>query len=285
MLADAFAAERLRLSRAWGTLFWAFLFVPIVSIAMGVVQSLFMKMALRKAGAATAGLGREPVDLAHQVVQSFGITDFFLVQLFFMIGAAAVLAGDYRWETWRLLTPRNTRANLMLGKLATFGVAAAGGLLAIGVAAFVSALLDAAILGSPVTFTRDAGALPAQFAGSFIASWLELMVLAAVAACVAVITRNGLGAILTPVALWIVQSLVISRVRMEFPVPSDPPLAYLAALPALCTDVMRTAILGGGPGFVKPENTPFALIFLLLWLVALTVLAVWLFRRQDLTRE
>jgi ABC-2 type transport system permease protein len=43
--------------------------------------------------------------------------------LFLMIGAAAILAGDYRWETWRLLTPRNTRQNLLLAKLVVVGEA------------------------------------------------------------------------------------------------------------------------------------------------------------------
>ena len=36
---------------------------------------------------------------------------------FVLIGAATIYAGDYRWETWRLISARNTRSNLLAGKV------------------------------------------------------------------------------------------------------------------------------------------------------------------------
>lgn len=285
MLADAFAAERLRLSRAWGTLFWSLLFVPIAMVVIGLGNSLFMSFIARKAGLDPAGVMRASVNLGSHVLSGLGLSGLFLVQLFFMIGAAAILAGDYRWETWRLLTPRNTRVNLMLGKLATFGVVAAAGLLIIAFAGLVSGLLDALIMGSGVGFGRTPGELPGQILGTFAIGWLELMALGGVAACMAVLTRNGVAALLVPVALWIGQSMVIGIARTRFPDPSDPPLVWLAGLPALCGDVLRAGLASHGPVAGAPSGTPFALAFLLLWIAGLWALAIWMFRRQDLTRE
>ena len=51
MLADAFAAERLRFFKARGTVFWSLAFVPIVSILIGLVQGLLMRNLLARAAA------------------------------------------------------------------------------------------------------------------------------------------------------------------------------------------------------------------------------------------
>ena len=39
--------------------------------------------------------------------------------MFVLIGAATIYAGDYRWETWRLISARNSRVNLLLAKSGT----------------------------------------------------------------------------------------------------------------------------------------------------------------------
>ena len=102
MLADAFAAERLRFFKARGTVFWSLGFVPLVSILIGLIQGLLMRNLLGKAAAAgnpAAALGRAPVSLLNQAVEAVSGSNFFIVQLFFLIAASAILAGDYRWET------------------------------------------------------------------------------------------------------------------------------------------------------------------------------------------
>jgi len=283
MFADAFAAERLRLLRARGVLFWGFLFVPLFGVVAGLINGLFMRAMLSQAG----GVAREPVDLAQQAIDAVNGANFFLVQLFFMIAAASILAGDYRWETWRLLTPRNTRANLILAKLAAFGAAAAVGLLLLALGGVLAGLIGAALTGAPMAFARD-GALPflQQLAGGLAVSWLEMMALAGVAACLAVLTRAGLAAMLVPIAVWILQAFVVSQARARFADPNDPPLAWLAALPALCADTLRAAVTSvADPLPAPPQGALAALLFLILWVAGLAALAVVLFQRQDLTRE
>eukprot|EP01035_Chromulina_nebulosa_P009702 gene9702-13080_t len=60
MLADAFAAERLRFFKARGTVFWSLAFVPIVSILIGLVQGLLMRNLLARAAAEAPDRRREP---------------------------------------------------------------------------------------------------------------------------------------------------------------------------------------------------------------------------------
>lgn len=279
MLADAFAAERLRLSRAWGVLFWSVLFAPIVSVVIGLGGAALTRGGIAKRGQEFAA-AMPPIDIGRTVVDAMAVSDLIPVQFLFMIGAAAIFASDYRWETWRLLTPRNTRANLVLGKMATFALVAAIGLALLALGGLVSALLNLAITGLPARTGQDFGPFATQLTGGFITSWLELIAIAAVSACIAIASRNGVAAILAPVALWLIQLPIIQKVSAG---PGETPLYWLAALPALCADTMRVAI--AGEAGQRPPETPFALLFLLGWIIGLTVLAVWLFKRQDLTRE
>ena len=289
MLADAFAAERLRFFKARGTLFWSLGFVPVASILIAVIQALFVRaMTARfasQAGAAAAELARQPVLLLKPVLTAVSDSNFFLVQLFFLIGAAAIMAGDYRWETWRLLTPRNTRANLLLGKLATFGVLAAVGIALLAVAGLIGALLSAAITGSGVRWTGEGDAGLKSLFGLYFIAWMEMMVLGALATVIAIATRAGLAAMLVPVGVWIVQALALSKLAPGFADPMHPPATYILGFPALAADHLKSALTPAMPGFTPPTDWPLSVLALTLWIVALAALAVWLFQRQDFTRE
>lgn len=287
MLADAFAAERLRFFRARGVLFWSLGFVPLVSIVIGLVQGLLMRGLLARAAAQgnpAAALAREPVFLLNQCIDAVSGSNFFIVQLFFLVAGSAILAGDYRWETWRFLTPRNTRMNLLLAKLGVFGLATAIGLALLAVGGIVGSLVSAALTGGGVEWAKPGGATNAQLLGIFVIAWLEMMAVGALAAVVAVATRTGLAALLAPVGVWIVQGFVLSQITRGFENPLQPPLKYLLGFPALQADMLKAALTPPEPGMAA-VNWPLALAALLAWIAGLTALAVWLFRRQDLTRE
>lgn len=288
MLADAFAAERLRFFKARGTVFWSLAFVPLVSVLIGLIQGLFMRHQLARAAAMgdpAAMLGRAPVALLNQAVEAVSGSNFFIVQLFFLIAASAILAGDYRWETWRFLTPRNTRANLLLGKLATFGLVTLIGLALLAIGGIVAGLLSAVLTGGGVVWSTAQGNTNAQLAGMFGIAFLEMMALGALAAVIAVMTRAGLAALLVPVGVWIVQGFTVSQLQKGFANPLEPPLQYLLGFPVLQADLLKAAMSPPQMGLTAAINWPVALGALVAWIAALTALAVWLFQRQDLTRE
>lgn len=288
MLADAFAAERLRFFKARGTVFWSLAFVPIVSILIGLVQGLLMRNLLARAAAEgnpAAALGRAPVSLLNQAIDAVSGSNFFIVQLFFLIAATAILAGDYRWETWRFLTPRNTRANLLLGKIGTFGLVTAIGLVLLAVGGIIAGLLSAVLTGGGVTWAAAEGNANAQLAGMFGIAFLEMMALGALAAVIAVATRAGLAALLVPVGAWVVQGFTVSQLQKGFENPLEPPLQYLLGFPVLQSDLLKAALAPPQMGMTPDINWPLALVALIAWIAGLTALAVWLFQRQDLTRE
>lgn len=281
MLADAFAAERLRLSKARGLLFWGFLFVPVVSLAISLLGTV-MAVVLRRAVGAP-GLPLDPVDLAKSASEAMTRTDLIPAQLFFVLVAATLVADDYRWETWRLVTPRNTRANLLLAKLMTFGLGAAGSILLIAVLSMVGALIDGLVTGDGFTSTYSFATDLIRLGGSFATSWLELMALAALAVLLTVLTRNAIPAVIGSIGLWAVQMLVIDLITEGRSGP--PEVLQFAFLPAFSADVLRTALLAGAPPESQPALWPLAFLALALWAAGFAALAVWAFRRQDLTRE
>ncbi len=288
MLADAFAAERLRFFKARGTVFWSLGFVPLVSILIGLIQGLLMRKAIGRAIAAgdpAAALLQAPVSLLNQAVEAVSGSSSFVVQLFFLIAASAILAGDYRWETWRFLTPRNTRANLLLGKIATFGLVTVIGLALLAFGGIVAGLLSGLLTGGDVTWSTANGNTNAQLAGMFGIAFLEMMALGALAAVLAVATRAGLAALLVPVGVWIVQGFAVSQLQKGFENPLDPPLQYLLGFPVLQSDLLKAALSQPAMGVAPEISWSVALVGMIAWIAALTALAVWLFQRQDLTRE
>lgn len=281
MLLDAFAAERLRLARARGLLFWGFLFVPIVSLAFGLMGTL-ITVATRRAPT-DPGLAFAANDLAKAASEAMTQTDLIPVQLFFMLAAAGLVADDYRWETWRLVTPRNTRTNLLLAKLMTFGLGAAGTILLLAVLSMVGALIDGLVTGDGFTSNFTFAADLVRMGGSFATSWLELMAMASLAMLITVLTRNAVPAVIGSIGLWLAQMVIIDRVTRDLTGP--PSLVDYAFLPAFSADVLRTALLAGAPPESQPAAWPLAFLALALWAAGFAALAVWAFRRQDLTRE
>ncbi|MBI1682665.1 ABC transporter permease subunit [Caulobacter hibisci] len=268
MLADAFAAERFRLLRDRGALFWGVVFAPAAGLVLSIGGELFARRLMK-------GAPVIPVDLVGRMVKALAGGASPITGLFVLILAAAVLAGDYRWETWRLLTPRNGRANLLLAKLATAGVAVAASLLLYALLAAVGGLFSAATSGSP--FTAYHGEALSDLAGAFAISWLQLMVLVALAAVVGVVTRSTMGALVVGLVFAFAQSIVASQLRE--------PTWKALAIPAFSGDLLKTALLM--PHSVTDDPVPWAaaLAVLLAWAIGLSAAALALFQRQDLTRE
>lgn len=269
MLADAISAERFRLLKDRTTLFWGVLFAPIAGLALTVGGELFARRLMK-------GAPPIPVDLIGRMVKALAGGASPVAGLFVLILSAAVLAGDYRWETWRLLTPRNGRINLLLAKLTTVAIAVATSLVLYALAAGLGGLFSAATSGGPFVAYQGASALT-DLAGAFAVSWLQLMVLAALAAVVGVVSRSTMGALIVGLVFAFLQSIIASQLH-------EPTLKALA-IPAFSGDLLKTVLLM--PRSVTDEPAPWglALAFLLAWFAGLSALALGLFQRQDLTRE
>ncbi len=275
MLADAIAAERFRLLRDRSALFWGFCFAPIVGFLLNVGGDLFLRNVIKKPmPGMTVGLIDQVIKALSGGASTFGA-------LFLMIGAAAVLAGDYRWETWRLLTPRNTRQNLLLAKLIVVGEAVFWSLLLTALLSAAAAVVGAGINGKALTLSMFDRNL-FDVIGVLAITWLEAMTLAALAACVGVLSRSTMGIVIACLGVRFVQTVLASSLRMMEP---GPPGWKLLSLPVFDADLLRAALLDPSMLGQASGSTGVALAVLAVWVGALATGAVFLFRRQDLTKE
>jgi ABC-2 type transport system permease protein len=281
VLGEAILAEAWRFLRDRTTLFWGFCFVPLVSLAIDVGSELMFRSHLAKAGVGAGG-----IDLAARIVKAAAGASSPLTQLFCLIGAAVLFAGEYRWETWRLLVPRNARLNLMLGKAAVYALACAATLAAITLSGLVAALVGAAAGHAPLTW-MGGPALPwlGKFLGQFALSWLQVLSIGAVGALVAVAARSTPGAIVAPLVLGLVQVFLMSRLGPEEVM--RPALQNLLLLPGLSLEIARAWVSGreGPAALVDAGAIGPALAALALWVLVPFAAAAAVFQRQDLARE
>jgi len=287
MLVDAIRAEGFRLSKNRTALFWSVLFVPIITVVIGAGTHLLMKANEAKLLAdsdAPPGLremmqtGGE-LDMAQALVQAAGNLAGPIVLLFVLIGAATLYAGDYRWETWRLISARNSRINLMLGKLATVAGLALLAMLFMLVAAVIENFIRASVFDRTVVFGATGEAF-GQFAAGFGLSWLRILQFTMFGMLAASVTRSLLAALFVPLVVGVAQYL---SPQMLMPMGIMPD-AWLAVLlnPASATEALGAAIAGRelADGLVLK-----AWVSMGLWtLVPLAGALAW-FKRQDLSKE
>ncbi|TAJ60698.1 hypothetical protein [Brevundimonas sp.] len=290
MLVDAIRAEGFRLSKNRTALFWSLMFVPIISLVIGAVTNFVLKGSETRIlgdekmpAELKAALARGTLDMGEALVAAAGNLANPLVLLFVLIGAATIYAGDYRWETWRLISARNSRADLLLGKLAVVaGLAlAAMGFMLLG--AVLENLIKAAVFERTLTFALT-GETIGQFLGFFGLSWLRIIQFAMMGMLAAVVTRSLLAALFVPLVVGIAQFFTP---QMLLPMGVMPD-AWLSVLvnPGAATDAIQAAIAGGERAASLPDGILVkAWLGVGLWtLVPLAGALAW-FRRQDLSKE
>lgn len=279
MLADAINSELFKLWRNRSNWIWGFCFAPVVALCIGLGTVAFIRF---KVGASAAGM---PDDISHAVLNALAQAASPLTLLFVLIGAAILFGGEYRWETWRLLAPRNSRTNLLLAKFVVFAIGAAFSVFAIGVAGLITSLVNVAVNHTHLTWSGGSAlAFLVEAIEQFLVSWAQVLQTGAVAALVAVMTRSILAALVTPIVLGAVQFVLTQQQPAD---PLHPSPWRLLELPGLSADMLRA--------FLNPKlfaNTMIdagvaaqAAISLVGWIVVATVVALVAFRRQDLAKE
>ncbi|CAN7146184.1 ABC transporter permease subunit [Brevundimonas sp. LjRoot202] len=290
MLADAVRAEGYRLSKNRTALFWSVVFVPIIAVAIGALTNLVLK------GSETKLLGDEkappelremlvssPLDLGGAMVSAAADLANPLILAFILIGAATLYAGDYRWESWRLISARNSRPNLLLGKLVVVAIMSLAAMLLMLVAGLIENLIKAAVFERQLTFAVT-GEMAGQFLGQFALSWLRIVQFTMMAMLAAVVTRSLLAALFVPLVVGVAQ-FFSPNMLMPMGVMPD---AWVAMLinPGSAVDTVSALITGGAEAAALPDGLPLkAGISLALWtLVPLAASIAW-FKRQDLSKE
>ena len=289
MLVDAIRAEGFRLSKNRTAVFWSVVFVPILSLALSVLTSLVLKGGQTKLleGANSPELAemmsRATLDLGAAILSAAGSLANPLVLLFVLIGAATLYAGDYRWETWRLISARNSRPNLILAKLAVVASLALAAMVFMLIGSLVENLMRAGIFGRSLTFALTGDQLGQVFALSGL-SWLRIVQFTMVSLLAAVVTRSLLAALFIPMVLGVAQFFTPQLLGPMGVAPD----AWLAVLlnPAMAADAFKAVITGGTAAAALPTGLALkAGVSLGLWTVAPLAGALAWFQRQDLSKE
>jgi len=272
-LQAAFRAEVFKLRRNRVSTWWAFWLVPAVLFLFGLALEGLMPVG---APQIRAMIQAQPVG---QAARSFASADNPLIQLFYVIGAAGLFAGEYRWETWRLIAPRNGRVNLVMAKFAAFLMFAAVSLALIGLGGFAASFYGPLVHGAPLVWPESPGALIAQLGLSFLAGFLQLAQAGALAAFGAVLTRSMLGGVVPTLIVGFVQMAATSYYAV--PTSLEPKLL----LPQFAAAATRTwsQTLASDPE--KALLGAAGAACLTGWTLLLVLLTAQLFRSQDLARE
>ena len=282
MFRDAIAAESYKFQRDRSAFFWGFFAVPLAMLLFNLALDTYQALHGSGAGAAlriSAVAGK--IDLGPQIISGMELAGSSFFQIFYVAGAAALFAGEYRWETWRLLVPRNARVNLMAAKFVVYALACAASLVALGLAAIIGALYSALLNGMAPSLPGAGFALGA--CGVFLATWAELLVLGAFTGLVAVASRAMIGALLAGIFFSFGQGIAMLVVH-----PWEAPLRFFAYLPSLSAYLLRAWASGQeiAPGvFADPAKLLPAALFLLAWIAGLAGATIALFQGQDLSRE
>ena len=284
MLADAIRSETYRLSRNRTALFWSVLFVPIMGVLLATLGFVVAKANEAKlAGKLPPELMKGgPLDLGLALVKSAGDFANPAILMFVLIGAATLYAGDYRWETWRLISARNTRSNLIAGKVVVAVLVIVLATLAALASDVIAGLIQAAVFGRPLAFSMTGGAA-ADFGLLALTGWARILQFTMLGLLAAVMTRSLLAALFAPLVIGIGQYF-LPNILLPMGVTPDGWLLPLLS-PGLATDLLKAVIEGGTAADLPDHAAAKGLLGLGLWIgLPFAAAAAW-FNRQDLSKE
>lgn len=286
MLADALRSEAYRFSKNRTTAFWSILFFPVIALVIGLAGQVFMKSKMVEIEGANLPPGliaSGPLDLGQSLVSVAGDIANPLTLLFVLIGTATLYAGDYRWETWRLTTARNSRLNLILGKVGVAKLLTFVALLAMLVFGMIGEVGKAIIFARPLTVSMD-GETAANFGQLFLLSYVRIVQVGLLGLVAAVTTRSLITTLFVPIVVSIAQALAGNFIAFIGWTPTSWQTHLL--LPNISYDVLKGAIQQTPSLMVEGgDGVGYAIMGLLLWCVVPLVAAIAWFNRQDLSKE
>lgn len=290
MLADAVRSEAYRFTKNRMAVFWSVLFTPVLFLALGVAVQMFTKARMAEMQRAlppelTAEGGpmsmTGTLDLGRSLVGQAGDFANPIVLLFILIGAAIVYAGDYRWETWRLTSARNSRINLMLGKVAVVLAVVLASFLTWLVFGLIGEVFKGLIFGRSLAF-EFGGEEAGRFLALSATAIARVMQFTMIGLLAAAFTRSLLAALFVPMVVAVGQFFLMQALPLFGWEPGD--LQSQLLIPGLAADSLKLRY-EGGPEAASAPDAWMAWLSLAIWTAVPLVAAVAWFQRQDLSKE
>lgn len=285
MLADAVRSESWRLLKNRTVLSWSLIFVPLVWLAVLIGGAVIDAKVDRMADQLPPQLAsaRAALDLGDTLLSAAGQLANPALLAFLLIGAATVFSSDYRWETWRLITARNSRPNLIMGKVGAVKLMTLTGLVLFLAAALLGAAIKGVVLDRDLVF-RFGGEDALAFGLLFLLAFVRVVQFLMLSLLTAVLTRSQLAALFVPLVVGVAQAFLVTLAPILGWSTAD--WQTLLLFPGAAYEALKTVILGGVPTAVLQDGVVLrAVASLALWSLVPFSLALWWFSRQDLSKE
>lgn len=284
---DAISAEALKFKRhraTWG-LVWVW------PIGLTLIWLIAIAAELSGAGGEAGGDGRGGPTAIGWIADNVG---FWGVPGHpfgrYIIGAfvAVVFAGEYGWNTWKLIVPHRARTTLIAAKYVMSFV-----LLAIGftLAALVFNLfgwLEDVVTGDAIPAGITAAALLKAHGSGALAALPAVLLTMAYVSLAAILTRSTVAALVIGLVVTTVEQLFFNFAPMFEPYAPSLVGALYQVLPGYHVANAASVISGGqvveipfaSGAFSTSLGTSLAIVAA--WTVAMVALTFWSFRRQDI---
>lgn len=286
MLVDALKAESYRFSLNRVLVFVSVLLTPLLFALGGVLFHWVTKANGEKAAQAanlTVTTPSEAVNLGDAIsFAAAGCANGFVL-ICVLIAAATIYAGDYRWETWRLISARNDRTSLILAKVGVVKIIAIVSSLFFLIASFIFMLTQALVYERGLTFSIEGGDL-GGIGLTWLLSYVRIVQFTLVGLLAAVMTRSLLAALIAPWALGFLQS-IFGQIAPPLLGMDPGGWTLQLLLPGLAYDTLKAAAQGPLEAPLTAAVVWKSLVGLGLWtLLPLAGALAW-FNRQDLSKE
>lgn len=285
MLADAIRSESWRLLKNRTVLSWSLIFVPLVWLAVLIGGAVIDAKVDHMADQLPPQLAsaRAALDLGDTLLSAAGQLANPALLAFLLIGAATVFSCDYRWETWRLITARNSRPNLIMGKVGAVKLMTLAGLVLFLAAALLGAAIKGVVLDRDLVF-RFGGEETRTFGLLFLLAFVRVVQFLMLSLLTAVLTRSQLAALFVPLVVGVTQAFLVTLAPILGWSAAD--WQTLLLFPGAAYEALKAVVLGGVPTAVLQDGVVLrAVASLALWSLVPFSLALWWFSRQDLSKE
>ena len=182
-----------------------------------------------------------------------------------------------------MISARNSRTNLLLGKVATMGLLVLLAMAVLLSGEIAQAVSKALILERPMSWAVDSNAA-GRFAGLFGLSWLAIMQFTLIGLLTAVATRSLLAALFAPIVVGVAQVFSPQALAPMGIGPDD----WIAVLvnPATAFGYLKASVIGGLAAQGLPDQALLkGVVGVALWVLWPLLAALAWFKRQDLSKE
>ncbi|MBN1562200.1 MAG: hypothetical protein JXA10_00045 [Anaerolineae bacterium] len=295
-----FYAEWIKIvGNRWRAAFLLWIF-PVGTLAFVIVIATLLAIAPLFTDADVTGeMDMDHLNWADQAISAWSVPTNLFGRMLVLGLASLVFAGEYQWQTLKMVVPHAHRAKLVVIKFVAIAFAIIVAFTLMSLILMVGAFIFAAVGGGDIG-PKVTGAALAQFGEEYLQkaslAFMLAIVSANFAALTAMLTRSVLGGMLVGVFFTFIEGLSVVGLVLVAHLFDQPRLVYLYRLtPSYNVDNINSWLNNNRPTtdnqalqqltelFDFADDIYFSTVILAMWVVGLVALTAYLFHKQDLT--